>query len=1011
MGSRAGDVKNRVLAATKPRSSLPVGTLTFLMTDIEGSTRLWGAVPRAAKQVLRRHDRIVVAQVERNHGQIVESGREGDSVLAVFRHATNAVACAVDLQIALRREVWPAKVEVEVRGAIHTGEADLIAGHYVGAPLYRCARLMATGHGGQILVSRATEEIVADSLPDGVSLRDLGQHRLRDIARTEHVFQIMHPELRAEFPPLKSLEPERTNLAEQLTSFVGRQSELIELRKLLGTVRLVTLTGAGGSGKTRLAVQLASDLIADFPDGLWFVDLVPLSDSSLVPQKVMSAAGVREQADRSAQETLASFFATKRSLLILDNCEHLIDGVAAFVDALLRATVELTVLTTSREALRLAGEVVCPVLPLGLPNDDQMRNAVDLGRCDAVRLFTDRATLNLPGFELTDDNAGSVAAICRQLDGLPLAIELAAPRIASLSPTQFLARLGDRLSLVSMSSRTSSPKQRTLEATFDWSYQLLNDRERTLFRRLGVFSSPFTLEGIEAVCSGEGVAADDVLELLTELIQKSLVVTEQGPGDETRYRLLETVRMYARSRLAELDEHQYVQQRLVRFCTSIAEHAAERLHSVDALLWMDLLDDQEDNLRSVLTWCRTNDPGSGLRLASLLVEYWDLRGHLTEGRMWLAEFLNLNQTGDEARGNALVGAGLLAWRQGDNPSAKRYCEESLAIGRSTGDRALEGRALRGLGDAVLGLGEYSQADAVCRESLAIFRAIGDTPEIAQTLSRLGNAAFNQSEPMKSIPFYEESLGLYRQLGDRIGIANQLWSLGIERLLAGEIAQGRLLVEECLKIRIEIKDELGLPYARLMLGYPYLMAGDLAGARTEFCAGLSRMHELGDLWGIAVSLQFMSGLAVCATMWADSVRFAGASEAVRASIGAQRLPSVELVAGPWLADARRHLKTDEADRAYREGLRLTADSAVDVALGFLAPDPVRLVPAKPQGHGLSRRELQVATLASEGHTNRAIGETLFISERTVDNHVKHILEKLGFRSRAQIGAWLAARSQV
>lgn len=796
------------------------------------------------------------------------------------------------------------------------------------------------------------------------------------------------------------------NLPAQLTTFIGREHALKELKHKLLRARLLTLSGPGGSGKTRLAVQLVGGLIADFPDGLWFVDLVPLTDSSLVAQKVMSAAGVREQADRSAQETLASFFATKRSLLILDNCEHLIDGIASLVDALLRTTVELTVLITSREALRLAGEVVFPVLPLSVPNEEQSSNAKDLGRWDAVRLFTDRATLNLPGFELTDENAGSVGAICRQLDGLPLAIELAAPRIASLSPAQFLARLGDRLNLVSMSSRISSPKQRTLEATFDWSYQLLNDGERTLFRRLGVFSSPFTLEGIEAVCSGEGIAADDVLDLLGELIQKSLVVAEHGPGDEIRYRLLETVRRYARSRLAELDEDRYVQQRLVLFCISIAEHAAERLHSADALLWMDLLDDQEDNLRSVLAWCRTNDPASGLHLAAMLVEYWDLRGHLTEGRMWLAEFLNLNQTGDQARGNALVGAGLLAWRQGDNPSAKRHFEDCLALGRSISNRGLEARALRGLGDAVLGLGEYSQADALCRESLAIFREIGDTPETAQALSRLGNAAFNQSEPARSIPFYEESLGLYRQLGDRIGIANQLWSLSTVRLLAGEIVQGRLLVEECLKIRREIKDELGLPYARLMLGYAYMKAGDLPGARTEFSAGLSRMHDLGDRWGISISLQIVSGLAVCAMKWADSVRFAGASEAVRTSIGAQKLPSVQVVADPWLADAQRHLKTDEADHAYHEGLRMTTDSAVDFALGFLGPDRMPLEPAAPPGHGLSRREFQVATLVSEGQTNREIGKTLFISERTVDNHVKHILEKLGFRSRAQIGAWLA-----
>lgn len=801
-----------------------------------------------------------------------------------------------------------------------------------------------------------------------------------------------------------------SNLPVQLTSFIGREAALLELRHKLSRARLLTLSGPGGCGKTRLALQLAGELTADFPDGLWFVDLLPLNDSSLVAQKVMSAAGVREQADRSAHETLAGFFATKRSLLVLDNCEHLIEGVASLVDAMLRATAELTVLATSREALRLTGEVVWPVSPLSVPSRDRMRTADEIGACDAVLLFTDRAALSRPGFKLTDENASSVGAICRELDGLPLAIELAAPRIASLSPSQFLARLGDRLNLVSRSSRTAPAKQQTLEATFDWSYQLLTERQRMLFRRLGVFSAPFTLEAVEAVCSGEGLVADEVLDLLGELVEKSLVVAEHGVGVELRYRLLETVRRFALSRLRDLGEDRDVQQRLVQFCISVAEHAAECLHSPDALLWMDLLDDQEDDLRSVLGWCQTNDPASGLELASMLVEYWDLRGRLTEGRKWLAEFLSLNHGGDEARADALAGGGLLAWRQGDNASAQSQYEECLAIGRSTRNLELEARGLRGLGDAVLGLGEYVRADTLCRESLAIFRAIGDVAETAQTLSRLGNAAFNQADRAKSLPFYEESLALFRHLGDRVGIANQLWSLSTVRLLAGEIDYGRLLVEECLDIRKEIKDELGIPYARMMVGYAAMHLGDLRTGQVELCAGLSRMQELGDRWGIAATLQFMSGFAVFASRWADAVRLAGASEAVRGSIGAQPLPSIQSVAEPWLADARRRLDSPEADAAYREGLRMTTDSAVGFALGLFEPNQKPVAHTGAAVHGLSRRELQVATLVSEGHTNREIGKTLFISERTVDNHVEHILEKLQFRSRAQIGAWLAVATQ-
>ena len=795
------------------------------------------------------------------------------------------------------------------------------------------------------------------------------------------------------------------NLPVQFTTFIGREQALGELRHKLSTARLLTLTGPGGSGKTRLAVQLAGELIPDFPDGLWFVDLVPLGDASLVAQKVMSAVGIQEQGNWDAQETLASFFATKRALLLLDNCEHLIEGVAALVDALLRTTVDLIVLTTGREALRLAGEVIWPVTPLAVPSDDQRLSVEDLRRWDAIRLFVDRAALKLPAFELTRENARSVAAICWQLDGLPLAIELAAARMASMSPAQFLARLGDRLSLVSSSARGTSPKQRTLEATFDWSYGLLEDRERTVFRRLGAFSSLFTLEAVEAVC-GEGIPVDEVLDLLTEIVQKSLVVVEHRPGDEIRYRLLETVRLYVRSKLLELDEHAHLEQRLAQFCLSIAQHASEQLHSPDAAAWIDLLDDQEDDLRAVLGWCLTHDAAMGLELASMLVECWDLRGHLTEGRKWLGEFLNLNHTVDQVRGDALAGAGLLAWRQGDNPSARSHYEDCLSIGRSTQNRELEARALRGLGDASLGLGDYSQAEALSRESLAIFRAAGNTAETAQTLSRLGNAAINRGGPAASIPFYEESLALYRRLGDRIGIANQLWSLSPGEMLLGELAQARLHLEECLRIRTEIKDELGIPYVHVMLGYAEMELGDLAAARSQLCAALPRLLELGDRWGISMALDFMGGVAVRAAKWADSLCLAGASEAVRSSIGAQQLPSVKRVANPWLAKARRRLTTDEADRAHRDGLQMTAEAAVNFAMRFLEAGQGRVTATGGAELGLSRRELQVARLVSEGNTNREIAKMLFISERTVDNHVKHIFEKLNFRSRAQVGAWLA-----
>jgi DNA-binding CsgD family transcriptional regulator/tetratricopeptide (TPR) repeat protein len=608
---------------------------------------------------------------------------------------------------------------------------------------------------------------------------------------------------------------------------------------------------------------------------------------------------------------------------------------------------------------------------------------------------------------LTPENAAAVAAVCTQLDGLPLAIELAAGRTASMSPTQFLARLGDRLKLLSRSSRIASPKQQTLEATFDWSYELLGARERTLFPRLGVFLSPFTLEDVEAVCSGDGIAADDVVDLIGLLTDKSLVVSERRNNDEVRYRLLETVRRYARSRLIELGEEEALQQRLARFSYSIAEQANGHIHSSNSVAWMDLLDEQVDNMRAALGWYRNSDPAGGLKLASLLAEYWDFRGHLTEGRMWLRTFLDLDQTAGSIRAGALRGAGLLAWRQGDSASAQRDYSECLAIGRSIKDEHLVAHALRGMADALVSVGDYGQADTFCRESLAAFRRIGALAETAETLSRLGNTILLEGDVVTSIPLYEESLALYRQLGDRVGIANQLWSLGSAELIREKHVTARPHLEECLAIRKDIKDELGIPYALFVLGYVNRQLGDISVARSQFRAAIPKLLELGDRWGIAMTLDTMADLALAEKQMRDALSFAAAADAVRASIGAHQLAWMKRLAEGYIAEARRHIKPDEADQAYRRGLQMTVEDSVQFAVGYLAADPTSATKAGPPPRLISRREHEVAKLVSEGHTNREIAQALFISERTVDNHVKHILDKLQFRSRSQIGAWLTA----
>jgi DNA-binding CsgD family transcriptional regulator len=425
---------------------------------------------------------------------------------------------------------------------------------------------------------------------------------------------------------------------------------------------------------------------------------------------------------------------------------------------------------------------------------------------------------------------------------------------------------------------------------------------------------------------------------------------------------------------------------------------------------MDVLEEQNDNLRAVLDWCRSTDAALGLILAANLIDYWDWKGHLTEGRRWLAAFLDLNPANDLPHAAALAGAGLLAWRQGDNLAARRHYEECLAMGRSMKDDKLIALALRGLADALVNLGDYGKAEALCRESLAIFRQVGDVAETAQTLSRLGNAILLQGDIPGSMPPYQESLAHYRRLGDQVGVANQLWSVGSAETIGGHHASASRYLEECLRIRESIGDELGVPYAQMMLAYANIQLRNFGDARAQYRLALPKIWDFGDRWGISCAFGHMVGLPVGEGMMEEGFRLAGAGEAVRESIGAHELPWISAVVDGWLADARRSLKPEEADRAYQEGREMTPEDAVEYVLSFLAEGGHRAL-SSANRQVLSRRELQVARLVAEGSTNREIAQRLFISERTVDNHVKHILEKLEFRSRSQVGAWLLAQDDT
>src|SRR5262245_42422743 len=528
-------------------SELPTGTVTFLFTDVEGSTRLWEEQPEAMTTSMARHDAILRDAVEARGGYVVKT--TGDGVHAVFGAARDALAAAIDGQHALAAHDWDALADLRVRMGVHSGEAEHRSGDYYGSATSRAARLMSVAHGGQILVSLSTEELVSDALPDGVALVDLGEQRLRALSRPERVFQVDAPGLECEFPPLRSIDAYRSNLPVQLTSFVGRDDELVGIAKAFDRARLVTIIGVGGVGKTRLAVQVAAEVVPRFPDGAWLSELAAAGDEEALVQLLAATLGVRPRQGASLDDAIVEYLGDKQAFLVLDNCEHLLDAAASVADRLLRECTGLRILATSREALAIPGEQVWPLRSLGVP--PRSGDVVAVAATDAARLFVERAVAARPDFALDATNADAVAEVCRRLDGIPLAIELAAARVSSMRPADVAARLDERFRLLTGGRRTAVERHQTLRATVDWSYSLCSDVERRVFDRLGVFAGSFDAPAAEAVAAGDDLEAWDVLDALTSLVDKSLLVDEETADGSTRFAMLETLRAYARERLDE----------------------------------------------------------------------------------------------------------------------------------------------------------------------------------------------------------------------------------------------------------------------------------------------------------------------------------------------------------------------------------------------------------------------------------------------------------------------------
>ncbi len=946
--------------------SLPTGTVTFLFTDVEGSTKLWEAHPEVMRVALARHDALVREAIVTANGHVFKT--VGDAFCAVFSLAPDAVAAALMLQRALHLERWPEATPIKVRMALHTGAVESQDGDFFGPPVNRVARLLATGHGGQTLLTQTTYELARDSVPDTVTLRDLGAHQLKDLARPEQVYELQHPDLRGDFPPIKSLSTHPNNLPQQLTSFIGREKDIAGIERLLAMARTLTLTGSGGSGKTRLGLQVAADTLSQYPDGAWFIELAALSDPGLVPQTAASVLGVKEEPSKAITQTLAEHLRQKRLLLLLDNCEHLLDACTRLADALLRQCPDVKILATSREALGITGEHTYRVPSLSLPDRKRAATPQSLYPYESVQLFIDRALLVRPDFQVTNKNAPALASLCYRLDGIPLAIELAAARVRALAVEEIDGRLNQTFRLLTGGSRTALPRQQTLRSLIDWSYELLHEAERAFLCRLAVFAGGWILAAAEQVCSGEGVNEGDVLDLLTSLADKSLVLAEERSG-ATRYRLLETVRQYARDRLRERSEEARWQQRLLVYFIELTEAAEPQLVGANQQAWLDRLEIEHDNLRSSLTWSATGaGAADGIRLAGALSRFWQMRGYLDEGRGRLSGLLAAApvQQVPAARAKALKGAGILAYFQCDYPAARTFYVESLAISRELGDRDGIGVLLHNLGAVVQSQGDYAAARPLYEESLAICQELGDRRGIGTSLLNLGNVAYSQGDHAAARAFYEESLAIYRELGDRLRIATSLRDLAEVAYASGDYPCAQALGEESLAIERELGNRQGIAYSLNDLGLVATEQGEYAAAWALTDESLAISHELGDRWGIAWSLEGLAYIAVGLARHDRAARMWGAMERLREEIGAP-LPLSERPRYERRVAAVRAAIGDAAfSLAWQEGRAMTLEHAVEYAqtsefIGRCVPDQIAVQDTNAANRGGVRRAVNTMTL--------------------------------------------------
>jgi predicted ATPase/class 3 adenylate cyclase len=874
---------------------LPTGTVTFLFTDIEGSTRLLHELGHQTyKKMQDDHGMILRGAIAAEDG--VEVRTEGDSFFAVFSTPDRALQAAVEGQRKLAAHAWPDNAALRVRMGMHTGVGILGAGgaDYVGIDVNRAARIASAGHGGQVLLSHATRALVEPTLSDGVTLRDLGQHRLKDIDYPEHLHDLIIDSLGSDFPAVKSLDVRPTNLPSQRTSFVGRDQEITEINELLNRSRLLTLTGPGGTGKTRLALRVAGGCFDRFPDGVFLVDLSATTDPMLVVSEIAAVLRVREMPGGDPADTLFDHLRDKALLLVIDNFEQLLDATQV-VTRILDAAPAVKLLATSRVPLRVAGEQEYHVSPLPLPVLNHFDDPDRLTDFDSVVLFMERATAVRPDFRVTEENAAAIAEICARVDGLPLALELAASRIKVLSPMDLAARLDKGLSLLTSDAQDVPLRQRTLRGAIQWSHDLLDAEERRLFARLAAFAGGWTLEAAEAICGPK--LEREMVDGLTSLVDSSLVTQGNASDTSIRFGMLETIREYAEESFTGSADEVGTRHRHAEFFRALAEAGEPHLMGKDRLRWFKFLELEHDNLRAAMDWAeKTGDIATALRAATALWRFWQERGHLQEGRARLERLLALPgaKARDPIRASALGALGGVAYWQNDYESMRPPYEEAVEIARELGEARLLAQALYDLAFVPFVLeGDFERSERLLQESLGVAEP-DDLVLLGQIWSALGFAAVvqtqrNLADRMKPI---NNAIAIYRELGDQLEVAGNLITLaGLEYSVAHFDAARDHLRE----------------------------AAELTAAETESTTQFANLF-----FPLAV-------IANHDDRHRRAARLLGAWQMMKEQ-GEGSAPQVSNIAfGDPEADARAVLGDEEFERAWAEGYAATVDEAVALTL--------------------------------------------------------------------------------